>query len=96
MDESFWFIKEEYEKSLDGYFSRLKLIEQVDSEYVKLSYLKMNGLLVAPQGPIRIKSELYNYIDNFMIVTLSSGFLLGEYETGFFEGEKKKLLLINM
>lgn len=40
LDECYWHMKEEYKKSLGGYFSRLKLIEQVDSKFLQLSYLK--------------------------------------------------------
>jgi len=69
---------------------RLKLIEQVDSVFLKLSYLKTNGLLAALQGPIRIKPDLAN---KYMNDTASYGFFPEEHEAGIYEGVKKEVIV---
>ena len=39
-DAKFWMNIDEYEKSKDGYYARLKLLEQVDTERLSLDVLK--------------------------------------------------------
>lgn len=65
-DYEFWYHKDEYTNSLDGYFARLKLIEQVNRNELSLEILKENGLTSAPQGPIKVPSNLKIYIDQYM------------------------------
>jgi 5-methylcytosine-specific restriction protein A len=63
-DKEYWLIQEEYEKSLDGNFFSLQLIEEVDSVKLSLPVLKENGLKAAPQGPIKLKDSLESYISS--------------------------------
>lgn len=65
-DYEFWYNKKEFSSSIDGYFSRLKLIEQVNRDELSLDLLKENGLKSAPQGPMKLPSHLKAYIDKFM------------------------------
>ena len=64
-DARFWIDIDEYEKSKDGYYARLKLLEQVDTERLSLDVLKDHGLSAAPQGPIKIDAALHSYIDSY-------------------------------
>ena len=64
-DARFWIDIDEYEKSKDGYYARLKLLEQVDTERLSLDVLKNHGLSAAPQGPIKIDAALHSYIDSY-------------------------------
>jgi len=65
-DKEYWLDEEEYYKSINGNFIRLRLIEQISSENMKLEELKQNGLKSAPQGPIKIKNqELLYYIEKY-------------------------------
>jgi 5-methylcytosine-specific restriction protein A len=57
-DKEYWLDLEEYEKSIEGNFIRLKLIEQVSNSKMKLNELKNNGLKSAPQGPMKIQNEM--------------------------------------
>lgn len=71
-DKEYWNNILEYEKSLQGNFMRLKLIDQISNEKLNLEKLKNNGLTAAPQGPIKIKYELSEYLklhfsDNYQI-----------------------------
>lgn len=75
-DKEYWFDEEEYYKSIDGSFIRLRLIEQVSNDHMRLSQLKENGLKSAPQGPIKIKEQsLLDYIE---------GYFTDDYQTDFF------------
>lgn len=61
-DKEYWLDDSEYEKSLNGKFFNLQLVEEVDSEKLTLQVLLKNGLNAAPQGPIKLKEELESYI----------------------------------
>lgn len=65
-DSMYWYIKEEYEKALDGKYARLRLVQQVDSDMLSLEHLKKYGLKAAPQGTVRVNDGLSKYIDNNM------------------------------
>lgn len=64
-DKEFWKDNDQYNKGKDGYFVRLKLIEKVDNDKLRLEYLKDYGLKAAPQGPIKVSETLNNYISEF-------------------------------
>lgn len=64
-DKEFWLDISEYEKSKDGLYARLKLLEQVDTPYLSLDNLIQNGLGAAPQGPKKISTNLNAYIERY-------------------------------
>ena len=61
-DAEFWKDSDEYKNSQDGFYARLKLLQQVDTDRLSLDALKDHGLSAAPQGPVKIDSELHSYI----------------------------------
>lgn len=65
-DEEYWFIKEEYLKSLGGKYARLRLVAQVDSEELTLVKLMTHGLNAAPQKGVKVSAALAAYIDKHM------------------------------
>ena len=73
-DAKFWIDKNEYEKSKDGFYARLKLLEQVDTEQLSLDVLLSKGLHAAPQGPIKVDADLHNYIDRHFNDFYADGF----------------------
>lgn len=73
-DRLFWKDLNEYRKSLAGKYARLKLIEQVDTDYLSLDALKEKGLSAAPQGPIKVVDSLRIYIDKYFNDYYSEGF----------------------
>ena len=95
-DKEYWKNIEEYQKSLSGKFVRLRLIEQVSNNYMKLENLQHNGLISAPQGPIKIKNEnLLKYIEQFFTDKYQIDFfsdILNEDEAHY-EGAKKSVLV---
>jgi 5-methylcytosine-specific restriction protein A len=66
-DKDYWLNKNEYEKSLNGKFFNLELIEEVDSSRLSLQELLINGLNAAPQGPVKLSNELERYISSVFI-----------------------------
>lgn len=93
-DKEYWLNQEEYEKSLDGKFFRLNLVEEIDSKKLSLEFLKNNGLKAAPQGPVKVIPELEIYISNIFRNTDDDFFpevIEGKKE--LFEGVKKTILV---
>lgn len=94
-DKEYWKDEEEYQKSIDGKFMRLKLIEQIYNQKLSLENLKANGLSAAPQGPVKVKPILLEYInsnfsDNFQADIFPE---MLDGETIEFEGIKKQILV---
>ncbi|MCF6213353.1 MAG: HNH endonuclease [Flavobacteriaceae bacterium] len=93
-DKEYWKDIDEYLKSIEGKFMRLKLIEQVSNDKMRLNALKENGLKSAPQGPIKIKNnELLNYIETYFTDNYQTDYfpdLISE-EGEEYEGTKKTI-----
>lgn len=91
-DKEYWLIQDEYEKSLDGKFFSLQLIEEVDSEKLSLSVLQKIGLKAAPQGPIKINDALESYISS-VFSTANDEYFPETIESSpdIFEGIKKQV-----
>ncbi len=91
-DKEYWLNKDEYEKSLDGKFFNLQLIEEVDSEKLSLPLLLQNGLKAAPQGPIKLNENLETYISS-IFSTANDEFFPEVLDTNseIFEGLKKQI-----
>ena len=91
-DKDYWINKEEYEKSLDGKFFNLELIEEVDSERLSLSLLLHNGLKAAPQGPIKLNETLESYVSSVFSTANDDYFPETiEFSSEIFEGIKKQV-----
>ncbi len=67
-DRKYWINKSEFDKNenLKKEFIRLKLLKYVDDENLFIENLKDNGLKTAPQGPLRVASELLEYIEKYI------------------------------
>ena len=67
-DRKYWLNKSEFDKNqnMKKEFIRLKLLKYVDNENLSLENLKDNGLKTAPQGPLRVASELLEYIEKYI------------------------------
>lgn len=91
-DKEYWLNQEEYEKSLNGLFFTLKLVEEVDSEKLSLSNLKKVGLKAAPQGPIKLNESLESFISSVFQIANDEDFpetLISSSE--IYEGIKKQV-----
>ena len=92
-DKEYWKDLVAYEKSLNGKFMKLTLIEQVDNEKLNLENLLGNGLKAAPQGPKKLDGELLRYIEyNFNDLNQSEIFPeMINVDTDTYEGLKKQI-----
>ena len=64
-DEKFWLNDESYEKSRNGKFVRLKLLEQIDNEELSYENLRKNGLNGPIRGAMRLKDNLLDYVEKY-------------------------------
>ncbi|GAB3938695.1 HNH endonuclease [Mucilaginibacter myungsuensis] len=62
-DKEYWRNLDEYYKSINGKFMRLNLVEQVYRPHLSLEVLLQNGLNGSPQGPVKINSQLFEYLE---------------------------------
>jgi 5-methylcytosine-specific restriction enzyme A len=91
-DKDYWLNQNEYEKSLNGKFFNLQLVEEVDSEKLSLQLLLQNSLKAAPQGPIKLNDNLESYITS-IFKTANDEFFpeVLDANSEIFEGLKKQI-----
>ncbi|MBU1020149.1 MAG: hypothetical protein KJ847_02960, partial [Firmicutes bacterium] len=61
-DKLFWKKLDTYEKSKNGLYCKLTLISHIQNKSLSLEKLKEHGLKVAPQGALKLRGELRDYI----------------------------------
>ncbi|HOA07289.1 MAG TPA: HNH endonuclease [Spirochaetota bacterium] len=94
-DKEYWRDLAEYEKSLDGKYMHLVLIDQVELEALSLKFLLSNGLSSAPQGPMRLTGDLLSYVEKSFDDSKQMDFfpdIIAE-ETSIYEGIKKTAIV---
>ena len=97
-DKEYWRDLAEYEKSLDGKYMHLVLIDQVELEALSLKFLLSNGLSSAPQGPMRLTGDLLSYVEKSFDDSKQMDFfpdIIAE-ETSIYEGIKKTAIVNNV
>lgn len=94
-DKEYWKDEKEYRKSINGKFMRLKLIDQIYNQKLNLENLKINGLSAAPQGPVKVKPNLLEYINSNFSDSYQTEIFpeMLDAETVQFEGIKKQVLV---
>lgn len=66
-DKYYWKDISEYQNGkINGKYVRLKLISKFNYESLSLDNLKEHGLNAAPQGPIKVKPELRQFIEQII------------------------------
>lgn len=93
-DKKFWHDIKKYEQERSGTYVRLKLIEQADNENLSLKSLCAHGLNAAPQGPVKMKKELADYVDKFLHDNLPYN-LVSDLEVPYdcYEGAKSVIVV---
>ncbi|HEY4327338.1 MAG TPA: HNH endonuclease [Mucilaginibacter sp.] len=94
-DKKYFKDPNDYQKSINGKFMRLRLIDQVYNVSLSLDNLMINGLNGPPRGPVKVKRPLFDYIvsnfsDNYQKEIFPE---LINCEEPFFEGIKKQILV---
>lgn len=93
-DRVFWKDLDEYNRSKDGKYARLQLIEQADNDFLSLPKLQEHGLSAAPQGPVRMKEQLAAYIDLYLKDDIEEGiFPESDLPDNCYEGIKKTIVV---
>ncbi|WP_226092577.1 HNH endonuclease [Dickeya oryzae] len=66
-DKEYWKNRDEYQKSLSGFYMRLELIEQIENPNLSLEKLLKHELKAAPQGTKKLDRtpHLLNYIEDY-------------------------------
>lgn len=94
-DREFWMDKDEYEKSQYGYYSRLRLLQFIDTDKLSLANLKEHGLKAAPQGPTRLMNDrisVADYIEEHFTKETSSMVFPDEVESeSVYEGAVREV-----
>ena len=63
-DKKYWADLTKYEESKTKKFVRLRLLDKVDDYNITLEKLLENGLNAAPQGPVKVRGKLFEFLDN--------------------------------
>jgi len=94
-DREYWTDIDEYEKSKEGKYIHLVLIDQVDLDSLSLNHLLENGLTAAPQGPIKINEKLLSYINKNFDDSKQNDFFPDSLDNDkeIFEGLKKSVVV---
>ena len=93
-DKEFWLDLSEYEKAKTGNYAHLQHIEQVDTEKLQLKRLLSYGLKAAPQGPIKVKEQLSEYLEEHFNDYYKNGYFDSEPEEDkCFEGHLKSVVV---
>lgn len=61
-DREFWTDTAKYDSGKNGAYVRLRLLKKKDSDKVNLAGLCAHGLCKAPQGPIRVRKKLLEFL----------------------------------
>ena len=94
-DKEFWLDADEYYKSQGGYYARMRLIDEADSEFLSLHELQERKLLKnGPQGPMKMSDELAEYVNNIMSSDYSQALFPSEdVSDSFTEGSVTSVLV---
>lgn len=65
-DKEFWHDMQKYEEGRVGLYVKLELIDQANKEDLSLENLRAHGLNAAPQGPVKMRKELADYVDTYL------------------------------
>ncbi|MGE4572568.1 MAG: HNH endonuclease [Candidatus Izemoplasmatales bacterium] len=93
-DKVFWTDENQFGFSKEKLFSRLKLLDFNENSTLTLEDLLKNGLLTAPQGPMRLKDNLLEYVLNNFTSQLKIVYpdeIANETENELIEGTLKRV-----
>jgi 5-methylcytosine-specific restriction enzyme A len=88
-DREFWFDEEKLVQSKDWDWSRVRLMDEVDSEGLTLAHLRNHGLKGNIQGAMKLTGELRNYIMSFFNRDLTAEYFAEEVPETLEEGKRK-------
>jgi 5-methylcytosine-specific restriction enzyme A len=90
-DKSFWLDEEKYEKSKEYDYTRIRLLDEVDTSELSLARLRHHGLKGNIQGSMKLTGELRDYILSFFEYDLTEGYYPEEVPETLEEGKRKTI-----
>ncbi|WP_252504413.1 HNH endonuclease [Sporosarcina sp. Marseille-Q4943] len=77
-DTEYWLDETELENNVDRRFMGLRLLETYPESAFPLEVLKEHGLKAAPQGPLRVKKELLDFLNTVTVNQVELGYREGK------------------
>ncbi|MBY0147745.1 HNH endonuclease [Neobacillus niacini] len=90
-DKKFWLDEEKYKKSKEYDYTRIRLLDEIDTSELSLAKLRNYGLKGNIQGAMKLKGELHDYIMSFFEHGLTEGYYPEEVSEGLEEGKRKTI-----
>lgn len=90
-DDTYWLDEEKYKHSQGYNRSRIRLINEVDTEELSLEKLREYGLKGNIQGSMNISGELLDYITSFFRHDLTEGYYPDQVADTLEEGKRKTI-----
>jgi 5-methylcytosine-specific restriction enzyme A len=90
-DKTFWLDEKKYEKSKEYDYTRIRLLDEVDTSELSLARLREHGLKGNIQGSMKLTGELRDYIKSFFEHDLTEGYYPEEVPDTLEEGNRKTI-----
>lgn len=90
-DKRFWLDEEKFKKSKEYVYTRIRLLDEVDTPELSLAKLRDYGLKGNIQGSMKLKGELRDYIMSFFEHDLTEGYYPEEVSETLEEGKRKTI-----
>lgn len=90
-DKKFWLDEEKYKKSKEYDYTRIRLIDEIDTPELSLAKLRDYGLKGNIQGSLKLNGELRDYIMSFFETDLTEGYYPEEVSETLEEGKCKTI-----
>ncbi|MET3195256.1 HNH endonuclease [Gottfriedia sp. OAE603] len=92
-DAKYWKDKSKLQQMKVSNYTRVRLIDTVDTDELSFKNLRENGLNSKIQGPEKINGELRDYIMPFFQIDLTAEYYPEEISDGLEEGHSKTILV---
>jgi 5-methylcytosine-specific restriction enzyme A len=90
-DKKFWRDEEKYKQSKENDYTRIRLLDEVDTPELSIARLRDYGLKGNIQGAMKLTGELRDYIMSFFEHELIEGYYPEEVSETLEEGKRKRL-----
>ncbi|RHW38191.1 HNH endonuclease [Neobacillus notoginsengisoli] len=90
-DKQFWLDEEKFKKSEEYDYTRIRLLDEIDTPELSLTKLREYGLKGNIQGSMKLNGELRDYIMSFFEHDLTEGYYPEEVSEALEEGKRKTI-----
>lgn len=92
-NKTFWMDEQKFEQSKDWDWTRIRLVDEVDTTELSLTQLRERGLKGNIQGSMKLKGILRDYIMSFFEKDLTDGYYPDEVPETLEEGKRKSVMV---